>query len=363
MWAIVKKDLAVWVRRPVALIVTVVPALVLVLVLVLQAAAVGSMPVAVVDQDPGGAAASAFVRSTLTFNGFRARVMTAQAAEAAFDRLEVAAVLTVPPGFSAALAAGAHPQVLWQVRNFNLDTTNDLRRGLPDVVAAFLASGGAGPNPVAVSVHETDLHAHEPSLVAYQLVPVLALLLLQAGVVNAGLAAVAEWEKGSVKELLLSPVPPLQVVAGKVAAGLIASLAVGLVAVGAGVGAGLLLPPSPLHAAMALAAMALLACFAAGVGVALAAGLRVQDRVIPVSINLAFYLFFLGGGITALAYLPEWLHGLARVMPLTYATGLLRGALLYGGDTGAPRQLLVLGLFAALGVAAGVPALRRGLEH
>lgn len=363
MWAIVKKDLAVLLRRPVALIVTIVPALVLVLVLLLEAGAVGSYPVAVVNLDPGGAAASTLVGDALGYNGFRARTMTAAAAEAAFGRLQVAAVLTVPAGFSAALAAGLHPAVTWQVRNFNLDSTNDLRRGLPDVLSAFLRSGAAGPDPVKVALRETDLHAHEPSLVAYQLVPVLALLLLQAGVVNAGLGAVAEWQTGSVKELLLSPVPAGAVVAGKVTAGVLAAMAVGLVAVGAGLAAGLLVPPPPAQAALTLAAMFLLATFAAGLGVAIAAGLRIQDHVVPVSINLAFYLFFLGGGITALAYLPEWLHGVARAMPLTYATALLRGALLYGSDPAAGRRILVLALFAVGGVAAGIPALRRGIAH
>ena len=58
MWAIVRKDLAVWVRSPVVLAVTVLPTLVMVLVLGLQAVAVGSMPVAVVNRDGGGAAAS-----------------------------------------------------------------------------------------------------------------------------------------------------------------------------------------------------------------------------------------------------------------------------------------------------------------
>lgn len=363
VWAIIRKDLAIWVRSPAVLAVTVLPSLVLVLVLALQAVAVGSMPVAVVNRDGGGAAGAALEKAALAFDGFRPRVMTPTAAQTAFDRLQVAAVLTIPPGFSADVAAGRRPTVEWQVRNFNDDTANDLRRGLPDVVSAFLASGAAGPDPVHITVAETDLHSRDVSLVAFQMVAVLAVLLLQAGLVNAGLAAVREWQTGSVKELLLSPVPPIGVVVGKVVAGVIAADLVGALAIGVAVAGGVMSLPGPGDAALALAAMTLLGFFAAGLGVALAAALRVQERLIAISINLSFYLFFLGGGIVALAYLPGRLRAVARFIPVTYAVDALRGALLYGGAPAAGRDLLVLAVSAGAALLVGVPALRRGMAH
>lgn len=362
MWAIVRKDLAVWVRSPVVLAVTVLPTLVMVLVLGLQAVAVGSMPVAVVNRDGGGAAAT-LERTALAFPGFRPRVMTPAAAQAAFDDLRVAAVLTIPPGFSANLAAGRQPRLLWQVRNFNNDTANDLRRGLPDVVSAFLASGAAGPDPVRIAVVETDLHARGVGLMAFQMVAVLAVLLLQAGLVNAGAAAVREWESGSVKELLLAPVPAIGVVLGKVLAGVIAADLVGAMAVLVACAAGVLPLPGPVEALAALMAMSLLSLFAAGLGVALAAALRAQERLIAVSINVSFYLFFLGGGIVALAYLPGRLRAVARFIPVTYAVDALRGALLYGGSPRMGQDLLVLALAAIAALLVGVPVLRRGLAH
>jgi ABC-2 type transport system permease protein len=249
------------------------------------------------------------------------------------------------------------------VRNFNDDSANDLRRALPDVISSFLASGAAGHDPVQIGIQETDIHAHQVSLVAFQMIAVLAVLLLQAGLVNAGLASVREWQTGSVKELLLSPVPPLGVVAGKVAAGVIAADSVGCLAVAVAVAAGIMPLPGTADLALALGAMTLLGLFASALGVAVAARVRIQDRMVPISINLSFYLFFLGGGIVALAYLPGWLRGVARFNPVTYAVDVLRGALLYGATPHAGTDFLVLGLSAAAALALGVPVLRRGLAH
>ena len=361
--AIIAKDLAIWIRSPVVLAVTVLPSLVLVLVLGLEGVAVSSDPVALVNLDPGGAAASALEHIALTYPGFRPRVLDPAAAERALNRLQVAAVLTIPTGFSQALQAGDHPVLTWQVRNFNDDSANDLRRALPDVVNAFLSSGAAGADPVHIGIRETDIHPQDVGLVAFQMIAVLAVLLLQAGLVNAGLAAVREWETGSVKELLLSPVPALGIVAGKVVAGVLAADIVGALAVAVATGAHLMPLPGPGNIGLALAAMTLLGLFASALGVALAAAIRVQDRLIPISINISFYLFFLGGGIVALAYLPGWLRGVARFIPVTYAVDALRGALLYGGAAHAGRDLLVLGAFAAAALALGLPALRRGMAH
>ncbi len=363
IWAIAAKDLAVWVRSPAVLAVTVLPSLVLVLVLGLQSVAVGSMPVAVVNADAHGAAAAAMERAALSYSGFRPQVMTAPAARRAMRSLRVAAVLTIPAGFSADLAAGRQAALDWRVRNFNADTADDLRRGLPDVVMAFLRSGAAGPDPVHIGVAETDLHPRDVSLVAFEMVGVLAMLILQAGLVNAGLAAVREWQTGSVKELLLSPVPRIGVVLGKVVAGVVAADLVGGLVIAVAAAGGVIGVPGPGGALLALAAATLLAVSASALGVALAAALRVQERVIAVSINLSFYLFFLGGGIVAPAYLPAWLRGVARVIPVTYAVDALRGALLYGAAPAAGRDLAVLGAFAAAALAVGVPALRRGLAH
>jgi hypothetical protein len=218
VWAILRKDLRLSIQRPAVSVITILPAL----VLILEAAAVTQDPVAVVDRDPSCGAARTLQHIATSFDGFSTKVESAAAAQRDYADLHVATVLTIPGDFCAALAAHQHATVEWQVRNFNADSTNDLERGVADVLTRFMASGAAGPDPIHIRIVEHDLHAQDASFVGFQLVAVLV-LLLRAGLINAGLAAAMEWQTRSVKELLLAPVSPLTLVAGKVLAGVVAA--------------------------------------------------------------------------------------------------------------------------------------------
>jgi ABC-2 type transport system permease protein len=363
LWAIVRKDLALSLRRPVMIAITLLPPLILLLVLVLQAAAVTAEPVAVVNDDPGGSAAAVLQRTVSGFDGFRTTVESAPAAARDYHDLRAAAILTIPAGFSADVAAGRRPAIGWRVRNFDADSTNDLQRGVGDVVSRFVATGVAGTDPLRVGVVETDLHKPDAGFVPFQLVAVLVLLLLQAGLINAGLAAALEWQTGSIKELLLAPASSLVLILGKVIAGVIAADAAGCLLVAVARVGGWLPGLGWSDAVAGLAIMTLLGLFGSAVGVALAARLRSVERINPISAVISFYLFFLAGGIAAVAYLPGWLRAIARVIPNTYAVHALRNALLYGTSSGLAADALALVLASLVMLAVAVPAMRRGLAH
>lgn len=364
VWSILKKDLAIWLRSPATLAVTIMPALILMLVLVLQAAAVTGSPVAIVNEDASGQAALQLESIAEHYSGFyKAPVMTLPQAEQAYQRLQVAGVLIIPKGFSSELARGQRPLIEWQVRNFNNDTANDLRRALPDIMSQFMHSAAVGTNPVHIQVQEHDLHAKDASFVGFNFIAVVVMLILQAGVVNAGLAAVREWESGSIKELLLSPARPLSVILGKLAAGVVASDAAGLVALIAAMLAGILPAPSLSLAVLSIGFMTLTAIFGSALGVLLGSALRNTERVSGLSINLAFYLFFLAGGIADIAYLPRWLQSLAAFIPNTYALDALRSTLLYGSSAGLGPDAGALGIATIVVLLIGVPFTWRGLSH
>ncbi|KLU59982.1 inner membrane transport permease YbhR [Peptococcaceae bacterium CEB3] len=364
IWALVKKDLAIWSRSVATIVVTIVPALVLLLVLVLGAAAVSGNPVAIVNEDSGGMAAHKFVQMAQAYSGFNgAAVMTAQEATLNYEKLRVAAILTIPADFSAALANGRRPVIEWQVRNFNDDVANDLRRALPDIVDEFVKSGAAGVNPIHINVEEHDLHGTDAGFVAFNLVSILVVLILQSGIVNAGLASVREWESKTVKELLMSPASSLTLIAGKVLAGVITSNAASCIALAFAYLLGVITNVSWPLLGLSLLMMTLIGVFGSGVGLLLAAVLRKTERVSAVSIIAAFYLFFLAGGLADVAYLPPWLQALARFIPNTYAVSALRDTLLYNSTVGLGKDFVVLGLSSLLALALGVPMLRRGLEN
>lgn len=76
---------------------------------------------------------------------------------------------------------------------------------------------------------------------------------------------------------------------------------------------------------------------------------------------MAFYLFFLSGGIVAYAYLPGWVQAVARFIPNTYAVDALRNTLLYHSGSSLGTDIGVLAVAAVGAVMLGIPAMRRGL--
>ncbi len=355
IWAIVRKDLAVWLRQPAGIAATLLPALGLVLVLALEAQAVGRNPVALVVED-GGPHAQQLARIIEDSDAFIVRQATASEAARDLAGLRVAAVITIPPGFDAAYDAHAPDPVTITIDNLNLDFTNDLRRSLPQAITEFYAAQPA--SPIKVQVQESDLRAADVSLLQFELVPTLVLLILISGIVNSGLAVAREVEGQTLKEVLLAPVPRAAIVLGKLLSGWVTTLLVAAVVVAIGAAFGYLRPVG-LYWVVALGTIGLLSLASAGLGVALGSLLRRVLPVTAVSINLSLYLFFLSGGISVAAFLPDWIQTIAHFIPTFYGVHALEMAVFYSSTEDLARDLAVLVGTAALTLALGIIALRR----
>jgi ABC-2 type transport system permease protein len=356
-WAIVRKDVGVWARRPSTIAGTVLPALTFMLVIFVGAQAVGRNPVALVvlDDGPQAQRLAAVLEGSDAFDVTRT---TPDQAGRLLRDLDVAAVITIPAGFDQAYVAHQPDPVSIEIDNLNLDFTNDLRRSLPMAITRFY--GDQPGSPLRVQVEETDLRAHDVSLIQFNLVPNLALLLTVAGVVNCGLATAREFEDLTVKELLLAPIGRATLIAGKLLAGWLTTLMVGGVVLAAGAVTGML-RPAAWYWLPALGVMALFGLAAAGLGAALGARLRRFQAVVPIGITLAIYLFFLSGGITVAAFLPDWVQVLARLTPTYYAVHALQMAIFYQSTEDLPRDVAVMAATALAGLAAGVLSLRRSV--
>ena len=357
-WVIMRKDLQVWLRQPVTLAATVAPALVLLLVEVLGAQAVGRSPVALVVQDSGpqGAGLAQAIREA---NVFRLQEVQAAQAQALLKNLDVVAVVTIPAGFSQRVLSHQSATVDVTVNNLNLDFTNDIRRAVPDAITHYYAAQGQ-LSPVRISMDEQDLRPRDIQMFQYSVLPVVVLLLLISGLISGGNAAAREWESSTVKELLLSPIPGGAIIAGKVLAGFVTSFALGTLVLLAVDGLGWIYPQGIYWLDMLLI-VGLVAFFGASLGVAIGAALQRIMPVIAVAVNLAFYLFFLAGGMGVLAFEPIWLQEIAAFVPLTYGVHALQMALFYNSADLLGRDVLVLGLASLVALALGTLAVRRGM--
>ena len=353
--AIVRKDLAVFVRRPVTILVTVVPPIVFLLVILNSAGAVGRNPVALVVQGDGPRAL-ALASAVEASDAFR--VVRAGPAEAAhlLSNLDVAGVVTIPADFDQRFDAGQPDPVAIQINNLNLDFTNDLRRSLPAAITSFYA--GQPGSTVAVTMRETDLRSRDVSLVQFELVPNLVLLLVVAGAINGGLGAAGEFEGQTIKELVMSPAARWAIVAGKLLGGWVIAMLVAVVVIGLAAALGIL-RPSGWYWVPTLGVTALVGLASAGLGAAIGARLRSAARVAPVAINLAIWLFFLSGGIGVAAFLPRWVQAIAAFTPTFYGVHALQMSIFYSSTDQLGRDVTVLSATAVLALVAGALSLRR----
>ena len=358
-WFILRKDLQIWLRQPANIAATIVPALVILLVQALGAQAVGRSPVALVVEDTG-AQGTQIAQAIRVADVFRLHEVDAAQAQAQLRNLDVVAIVTIPANFSVRLQAHQPAQVDVTVNNLNLDLTNDIRRAVPDAVTQYYLAQG-DTSPIKVTMNESDLRQRDIELFQYAVLPTIVLLLIISGLITGGLATAREWETATVKELLLSPAPGSAVIAGKVLAGFVTSFFLGVLVLAAAYLLGWIYPQG-IYWLTTLLIVALIALMGSSLGVAIGAALRHIQPVIGVSMFLALYLFFLSGGISVLAFEPNWLQSIAAFVPLTYGNHALQMAVFYNSADLLGRDVAVLGVSVLVTLVLGTLAMRRRLS-
>jgi ABC-2 type transport system permease protein len=100
---------------------------------------------------------------------------------------------------------------------------------------------------------------------------------------------------------------------------------------------------------------------ASGLGLLIGLASRRPRVVTMLSLNAAIVLFFLGGGFTTVAFMPDWLQTVSLAVPTSYAIEALRQALFYPDLAGFGRDLAAIAAFALATAGLGTAALSRSL--
>ena len=116
-------------------------------------------------------------------------------------------------------------------------------------------------------------------------------------------------------------------------------------------------------ASLVIAIPLIIAAFS-GLGLLAAASTMLVRRLNPVSMVIGSLSFFLSGVMYPVSVLPGWLRSAGRILPLTHALAVLRGALLVGAGPGDLRDSLVAllifaGVLAPIGAGLFAYALKR----
>src|SRR5436190_20497235 len=84
----------------------------------------------------------------------------------------------------------------------------------PLAITSFYAN--AFPNQVVVRAQEVDTYYQDTGYVQYLVVSLMVVSVMLGGLLQAGSNAAREYEKGTIKELMLAPASPWAIQVGKI---------------------------------------------------------------------------------------------------------------------------------------------------
>ena len=317
-------------------------------------------PTALVDEDGGPYAHLLAADLAAAHHSFALVPMRAEAAATALRNGDVAAAITIPASFDAEVSAGNTVAVPLAVDNVNVDLTDDVQRALPSAIVSF---GHQLRLPeLRVALQETDLLAKDTGYIPYLTVSALALDALVVAATLAAVSVARDRETRTARVWRTSPAGAGAVLAGRLAATGVVSLAAlavtaGCVTVGYGVGV-----RHPLEMVAALVACtAVFTCAGAWIG----AALRRTIAVVPLIFGMALPLYVDSGALEPARFDGEVIWWIAHASPVYYAVGVMEDA--FHGLRVTPEPLwvdvLALAGFAATAAALALRSLRRVEAH
>jgi ABC-2 type transport system permease protein len=372
LWTIACLDLLRWRRSPLTIACSFIPPVGMTLFLIVLSLSVTQQPVALVVNGQGPQTEKMRGIIAEDTDAYYLSITDERSAQRMLQQLEVAAVITIPADFDAAVQRHAGIVEL-TLNNIDIDFADDIRRSVDRSVARFhepklttkrVEGWDADDIPLSytstygVMINEQDLRSTNVDWLNFQVIPALVLLVLCVGLIGTALLCSEDVERGTSRYLTLSPRRGWVLLAGRLLGGTLAALLALLPAIWLCSLTRIVAPPQGHWPALAAIFVAT-ACCAAGLGVILGALIRSAMTVALASTVLSTYLFFLGGGFTTIAFLPAWLRAISAWVPMRYAIDGMRQALFYPELTGIKEDLLVLCATALATVVIGSLFVRR----
>ena len=280
----------------------------------------------------------------------------------ALERGELRGVLTIPHGFEKDLLRAQSPalQLVVDASDANLGfLLSSYTERILFTLSGELVGGQAAAQGRAVVLPQIDIQPRtrfNPSLTEswYATLSELLTMVTVACILLPAAALVREKERGTVEQLLVSPLSPLQIVLAKAFAMTSVVLLGSLVAVGLVMHqlVGVPFVGSPW---VFFSLIALYAITSSGLGVLASTFARNSGQVGLIVVLLVMPIIMLSGTWSLRESMPDWLQNMVAFSPMTYFVDIAYGVLLKGSDMAVlwPKALKMslLGLaFWALGV-------------
>lgn len=380
--AIAKNDLLLWKKTPFAIYSAVIPPMGMMIVLVTLSLAVLQQPIALVVEGHGkhSLRMQKIIQSDTDAylnHDFSEKIspVNKSLAQEMLNSQRVAAIITIPKDFDKQVEIG-NAKIMLTLNNIDIDFADDIRRSVNRSVAHFdapiLSPNDAEeegvefdpekPNSYLISIDEKDLRETNVEWLHYQVIPTLILLVLSVGLVGTSLLCGQDIERKTSRHLLLSPQNTTIIILGRILGGVIVSLIALSCALFTGLIFGFIDPPPGHWPALMIIFIATAFC-ASGLGAFIGTLFKDIKVIVMASSVVATYMYFLGGGFTTIAFLPEWLQNISQFIPFRYAIDGIRQALFYTTLDGVLKDIIILSITGIFSVILGTFSLKRAWSN
>jgi len=292
---------------------------------------------AVLDADPSVFSRS-LVRAMENSGYFRVTRVVASYAEGGrlLETGEVQFLVTVPEDFSRRLQRGERPVLLVEADASDPAATSNAlsallnlnQTGLDHDLKGALASLKPGPPPFELRVQR---RYNPEGITQYNIVPgLIGVVLTMTMVLMTSLSMTRERERGTMENLLATPVRPIEVMAGKI----VPFIIVGYVQVTIILGAAKVLFEVPMVGSLLVLSAASILFIAANLAIGFTFSTLAANQLQAMQMGFFFFLpsIMLSGFMFPFRGMPEWAQWLGEVLPLTHFLRIVRGILLKGND-------------------------------
>ena len=282
-------------------------------------------------------------------------------AERALARGSVQFAVTIPENFARKLERGERPVLLVEADASDPAATSN-------ALAALLALNQTALTRDLQGVLG-DLQSQAPpfemrvqrrynpeGITQYNVVPgLIGVVLTMTMVMMTSLAVTREYERGTMENLLATPLRPIEVMVGKI----VPYIIVGYVQVSVILIAAKLLFEVPMLGSLALLSLLLILFIAANLAIGYTFSTLAKSQMQAMQMTFFFFLpsMLLSGFMFPFRGMPQWAQWLGEVLPATHFMRLVRGLMLKGAEAAdISGQLLAL---AAILLVVSALAIRR----
>jgi ABC-2 type transport system permease protein len=293
------------------------------------------LPTAIVSADSGPLARA--LSSALQNTGYF-KITHQSASESEGESLiesgDVQFMVVIPPDFSRRVVRGEKPAILVAVDATDPSASGNAIAALSQVATQALQHDLVGPlralnagePPYEIRIHR---RYNPEGLSRYNIVPgLIGTILTMTMVMLTGLAMTRERERGTMENLLATPVRPFEVMLGKI----LPYIVIGYIQLGVILGAAWLLFEVPMMGSLTLL-MAMIGVFMlANLAVGFTFSTLARNQLQAMQMTFFFFLpsILLSGFMFPFRGMPQWAQWLGEALPLTHFLRIVRGVLLKG---------------------------------